>query len=556
MGGVTPLLVAMACVMHDGVRCDNGLDVNGDGWCDRDAADWGEDASLEPGVDRHNIYDLEEEALAEVTAAGLGHATSWPVGVSGLLLPEPSFRRLFEEGTTDPDREQFQSLARNALGFGTMEEMAEWLGLARYPADGSIPIPSGREAGDPMGMGTTQTEWGPAFSVSCFACHASELFGRPVVGLTNRRSRANEYFESTSLFFPIFPAAMYQDLTGASDTEMELYVRAQANLPAVGAQVPVVHGVDTSLAQVGLSLARRQPDAWATRDATLEQHPRESLLDGFVADSKPAVWWTLRYKTHWLSDGSVRSGNPVFTNFLWNEIGRGTDLRELDAWMATNGQAMDELTVAVFNTPSPRWEVFLPEVEIDEEAARRGEVTFEATCSACHGHYEKAWSEGATGVAGLQTTRVEVSAQSEVVDFGTDPQRAAGMADFAAALNTLTLSQRMGTIVEVQTGYVPPALDGIWARFPYLHNGSVPTLCDLLLAPDERPTTFVVGPPDNAETDFDAACVGLPASPPAAWLEDEANVVDTTVPGLSNAGHDVGVPEADRADLVEFLKTL
>ena len=551
-----PLLLLMACEPVGGAACENGLDANADGKCDALVADWSEGASIEPGTDRHNIYELEAASLETTTAAGLAHASAWPVGVSGLLLPDRSFRLLFEEDTTHEGRETFQTLAGNLLGFGTMEEMTDWLGLARYPDDGSIPLPPNAQPGDPMGMGTVDTEWGPAFSVSCFACHASELFGRPVVGLTNRRSRANEFFHNTRVFFPLFPAADYQELTGASELEMDLYVRAQQNLPAVGATLPVARGLDTSLAQVGLSLARRQPDAWATRDPELERDPRESLLDDLVADSKPAVWWTLRYKTHWLADGSVRSGNPVFTNFLWNEIGRGTDLHDLDDWMDENGVAMDELTVAIFNTPAPRWEDFLPELVVDVEAAQRGEVVFEAACAGCHGHYEKAWSTGEAGVDALGTTRVVYAAQTEVLDVGTDPQPAEGMGAFAEALNLLELSQEMNTVLSVQQGYVPPPLDGIWSRFPYLHNGSVPTLCDLLRPPAERPTRFVVGPADDPDTDFDAACVGLPSTPPAAWLEDEANVVDTSLPGLGNGGHEVEVPEADRADLVEFLKTL
>ena len=66
----------------------------------------------------------------------------------------------------------------------------------------------------------------------------------------------------------------------------------------------------------------------------------------------------------------------------------------------------------------------------------------------------------------------------------------------------------------------------------------------------------MVGPPDDPATDFDAACVGLPETPPSDWLDDPANTVDTTVPGLGNQGHDVVVEAADRADLIEFLKTL
>src|SRR5207245_1312097 len=42
-------------------------------------------------------------------------------------------------------------------------------------------------------------------------------------------------------------------------------------------------------------------------------------------------------------------------------------------------------------------------------------------------------------------------------------------------------------------GYVAEALDGIWMRGPYLHNGSVPTIGDLLKPPAQRPATFYRG---------------------------------------------------------------
>lgn len=41
--------------------------------------------------------------------------------------------------------------------------------------------------------------------------------------------------------------------------------------------------------------------------------------------------------------------------------------------------------------------------------------------------------------------------------------------------------------------YKARPLNGIWATAPYLHNGSVPTLHDLLLPPQQRPKTFRVG---------------------------------------------------------------
>jgi mono/diheme cytochrome c family protein len=408
------------------------------------------------------------------------------------------------------------------------------------------------------------TRWGEALTFSCATCHATSFFGRTVVGLTNREARANEFFHLATLFFPAIDPGMFGDVTGATDAELELFVRTQTNLPAVGAKVPEVAGLDTALAQVGLSLVRRADDGWATRDRGLEITPEPTDLDTFVADSKPAVWWTLKRKTRWLSDGSIVSGNPIFTNFLWNELGRATDLGELDAWFGENGAVVDELTAAVFATEAPRWTDFFPASTLDLDAARRGEALFADHCAACHGTYEKDWDDADDPFA---TVSVRYAEQTRPVDVGTDPQRAQGMSRFAEGLNGLELSGTFRTVVEVQRGYVPPPLDGIWARYPYLHHEAVPTLCDLLRPAEARPVEFWVGPTENPTTDFDAACVGYPTgeSVPEAWKAETRRHYDTRRAGLGNQGHDAWLVDSDgaeilsaddRADLVMFLKTL
>ncbi len=63
------------------------------------------------------------------------------------------------------------------------------------------------------------------------------------------------------------------------------------------------------------------------------------------------------------------------------------------------------------------------------------------------------------------------------------------MRRFEAEANGATQGGEDGLV----PAYKARPLDGIWATAPYLHNGSVPTLADLLKAPDERPKTFRVG---------------------------------------------------------------
>lgn len=558
--------------------CPDRLDADGDGICDAEGVDWSRDAVVPEGTDRGDLYGYGDPQLLEaVRMQGLESALVWPVDVSGVLLPWAPMNAFLSDAEGDRQREAFTNLARNALGFGTMEEMYDWLGLPRYPNHedavgvSAMPYPGGAQPGDAMGAGRVTRDGVEALTFSCATCHSAELFGRVVMGMSNRRAKANEFFHLAQGFFPDVPADLFEELTGATEDEMALFRRTQEHFGAVAAKAPAALGLDTSLAQVGLSLSKRVADEDATRDRALEGAPRPNPLSTFVADSKPAVWWTMKHKTRWLSDGSIVSGNPVHTNYLWNELGRGTDLPDLERWMDRNAASIDALTAAVFATEAPRYVDWFGADAIDAEAARRGEAHFQALCSECHGTYEKGWSaEDAAERAGdalLATVRVRYHEQTPVLDVGTDPQRAEGMVHFAQRLNELRISRFMETVVEVQPGYVPPPLTGIWARYPYLHNHAVPTLCDLLTPSEGRTEVFWMGPSEDASTDFDHQCVGYPVGDavPESWKADSHARYDITRPGMSNAGHDAMLLDAsgreilsadDKADLIAFLKTL
>ncbi len=116
--------------------------------------------------------------------------------------------------------------------------------------------------------------------------------------------------------------------------------------------------------------------------------------------------------------------------------------------------------------------------------------------------------------------------------------------------------------------YKARSLNGIWATAPYLHNGSVPTLYDLLL-PKKRPGNLQNGEyrPDKFEVgsrEFDPVNVGLKNS------GYEGFTFNTSFPGNSNAGHEYAsghtaqttgeilpaLTKEQRLDLLEYLKTL
>jgi hypothetical protein len=115
---------------------------------------------------------------------------------------------------------------------------------------------------------------------------------------------------------------------------------------------------------------------------------------------------------------------------------------------------------------------------------------------------------------------------------------------------------------QVMLQYKARPLQGVWATGPYLHNGSVPTLYEMLLPASERTAKFFI----TSQMDFDPVRVGL-AGPPVStkgfWL-------DTSIPGNRNIGHEFragfsGAPangvigpelrDAERWDIIEFLKS-
>ncbi len=57
----------------------------------------------------------------------------------------------------------------------------------------------------------------------------------------------------------------------------------------------------------------------------------------------------------------------------------------------------------------------------------------------------------------------------------------------------LSASSDKGLVENEPSGYIAAFLDGIWLRAPYLHNGSVPTLRDMLKPAAERPKVFYRG---------------------------------------------------------------
>jgi len=100
--------------------------------------------------------------------------------------------------------------------------------------------------------------------------------------------------------------------------------------------------------------------------------------------------------------------------------------------------------------------------------------------------------------------------------------------------------------------YKARPLNGIWATAPYLHNGSVPNLHEILLPQEKRSATFYLG-----SRELDPVKVGYISSPDLT--EGKAFKFDTSLVGNSNGGHEYGTKELtkiEKSELLEYMKML
>ena len=172
--------------------------------------------------------------------------------------------------------------------------------------------------------------------------------------------------------------------------------------------------------------------------------------------------------------------------------------------------------------------------EVKSRLAATGKGVFQEHCHSCHG--------------GSRTGKV-----IPIDEIGTDRNRLNTWTQEAAdGMNEAVAEMGIDREGMIKTnGYVAMALDGLWLRAPYLHNGSVPSLRDLLKPPNKRPTVFYSG-----YDVVDSTNVGF------VTQGDEAKRVgfkyDTQLKGNGNEGHRYGtrLTSREKKALIEYLKTL
>ena len=273
---------------------------------------------------------------------------------------------------------------------------------------------------------------------------------------------------------------------------------------------------------------------------------------------------------------------------------------------------LDRLEQLMGTLESPPWGAPLPPV--DEVRAAAGESLFAASCVACHGIRDENGEFPMTDPNPAQRQFIK-TLMVPLETIGTDPLMAINFVDprlnvdlgivrdylppAAQAAETVPRALMLSVVVEqvinkqlaamspplddqqmltLTGGHVPGEtppnlqaykarpLNGVWATAPFLHNGSVSSLYEMLLPDTERAASFYVG-----SRDFDPEKVGFvidegPHSSLLQTVDDQGNPIS----GNSNSGHSGenytairgsdgelrSYTDEERLQLIEYMKTL
>lgn len=493
------------------------------------------------------------EAYLTSNQTALDSFTKAPVGFNGTpavilrLLPDvipelwsdasvASFTGLFKNGPTDPF----------------------YYGMSLTKAPSTSPTPS-----------TVQ--------FTCAACHTGRVIGpdgqtRILVGAPSTSFDINGYrtlltgsVQHPNYLYEKFRDALLAKSDGAlygpdriAEERMDkaIFMSGPVGSPTVGQQM--VEGFKNSLLQRSafvqqtlgaysyhgdLTLLKNSPGhVEAFGFATLaflpmtefQADPTGTVVKYFGANPSVAdimsVWRQKdRVSAQW--DGNIR--NNLIRN-LGAELGVAGDPR------IVNYQNAVLTTPFVSELPAP---VYPFSVDLKKAIAGRG--TYQKACASCH---ESEYFMG-------------------IKDVGTEPGRATGLTADARLLLVKNLKASCSDLAnpdcvasdediivprQSNPGYLALPLTGIWARAPYLHNGSVPTIAQLLV-PSTRAPVFKTG-----SLEYDQVGLGF------VWNQD-GKTFDTSILGYSNQGHadikifnggiDFAKQPEKLKELIEYLKT-
>ena len=242
---------------------------------------------------------------------------------------------------------------------------------------------------------------------------------------------------------------------------------------------------------------------------------------------------------------------------------------------STNYDGLREAENLVRKIGPPKWPF-----NVDPAKAAKGKIIYEASCGpGCHEVKQGAARPPVTDT--WATPKWDVDTDTRYYDVLTRTTQSSGLltgfvnpvnpqgplpATGAATLNLVTMTIE-SALTQLYPGidltlrapsskrhvFESRVLQGIWAAAPYLHNGSVPSLAELLKRAKDRVKSFQVGP------NYDIINVGIdPVQPGGASTIRVTTDCSQRNTADSNCGHEFGaeLTPSEKDALLEYLKTL
>jgi mono/diheme cytochrome c family protein len=469
------------------------------------------------------------------------------VGLGGLFV----YNRFFREEPAPYFATDEEHFLYGSVGTEAEQGIPYWIWLVLpriFPE--YLPAPGGYASlgilsrdGHEMPVGFSKVTVGfPRVGINCAVCHTASFRARPDDVPTLYPAGASHQTAEQQYLRFLFACA--SDPRFTADTIMA-EIAKNTRLPLMDRllyRFAIIPATQRGLIQL------RDQDAW------MQQRPDwgrgridpfnpvkfrtlKQPIDDTIGNSDMVPLWNLKRREgtsyHW--DGLNTSLREVVQS---SAIGDGATIKWVDRdyqnWDSSDPKKMSSLRRIqnyIGDLKAPPYPF-----PVDKTLAAAGAVTYRTSCAQCH--------EMGAARTGTVIPLSEIGTDRHRLDMWT--------ANAAKAYNAYGVGHTWQfSHFTTTTGYVAAPLDGVWLNGPYLHNGSVPSLTDLLEPVEQRPTRFWRG-----YDVYDPVKVGFASDGPAA--KKAGTPIDISQPGNSNAGHTYGtaLSSDEKRALLEYLKTL
>ena len=357
----------------------------------------------------------------------------------------------------------------------------------------------------------------------CLHCHAQQFNKSYVIGLGNSYSN----FQGDKATYVKLLKTWVKSVYGKNSDEWKTAERAFETLQVLGENIQTETQGPTPAQKIAEVMASHRDPVTLKFRADTEYFSVPNIV---IPEDPPALWISKKRKA--LTVNAMRQGS-VLKHIVSTSL---VTIKDTSEAREIYNHSIDVWAYIKMLTP-PKYPF-----AVDKNLAEKGRKIFVQTCSYCHGTY---------GEEGRYLNKL---ISPDII--GTDSLMWKYFIQYPGYTNWFNKSwfaaSEPPSFTKPQRGYVPPPLDGVWVTAPYLHNGSVPTLENVLNSktrPKYWKRNFNKEEYDYENLGWRYKTLSRPGN---------KKTYNTDIPGYGNYGHTFGdhLTDAERKAVIEYLKTI